>query len=473
MTLETLTLAFQTLILWRAAHFSALAARAVFSRLAPETPYNIPGCESCRDRGRFQCKEHGRATLGEFALLNAASFAKLQKRVAKYTRKAVRCDNGQTPGILATAPLAVPFGWSEGNRWHMDAEEMYAVRLTGALPTMADGWELLGRIDHEAAGNVVVGAREKVMPEGSRDHNGSCDHCGKVRRRSQTYALRNVETNAVKFVGRNCLADFLRDSDVDSLMAGIDWVCEPLSDDELDNLGDYPRGGSRNYVETRYLLVCGARAVREDSGFIPARAENGRESTVSRALDSFPGGGKPYRKPGIFVTPAEHTPADYQRADLALEFAKMLPGVSDYENNLKVILAAPVVNIRKHAAFAVSIFAAMDRAERAAHEARKTAARKVVSEYQGTPGQRMKLPILTIRATPSWDTDYGTQFANIMEDDNGNVFVWKTSFAVGEKGERVTGVGTVKSHEERNGVRQTQLSRCKMEDAPAETSPAA
>ena len=72
----------------------------------------------------------------------------------------------------------------------------------------------------------------------------------------------------------------------------------------------------------------------------------------------------------------------------------------------------------------------------------------------------------------SWyETQYGTMNVYTFVDDDGNVYVWKTSkdmgycvngyWQVSEKGSRLTLTGKIKDHKEYKGVKQTMLTRCK------------
>lgn len=55
--------------------------------------------------------------------------------------------------------------------------------------------------------------------------------------------------------------------------------------------------------------------------------------------------------------------------------------------------------------------------------------------------------------------DDGETYINKMKDIEGNVFIWKTGKSLSGN---VTLSGTVKAHEEYNGVKQTILTRCKV-----------
>ena len=117
---------------------------------------------------------------------------------------------------------------------------------------------------------------------------------------------------------------------------------------------------------------------------------------------------------------------------------------------------------------------------KAAEEARKAAeeaARKAISQYVGQIGERLEMT-LTLKFSAHFEVPsfagFGTDtmYVHNLVDDNGNVFVWKTSkgiytangdytYNVAEKGDKVRIKGTVKNHSEYKDEKQTELTRCK------------
>ena len=82
------------------------------------------------------------------------------------------------------------------------------------------------------------------------------------------------------------------------------------------------------------------------------------------------------------------------------------------------------------------------------------------SEYIGEIKERKRDMKVTLTASRSFDGYYGTTFIYTF-DYNENVLVWMTSSCQDiEVGEEVFLTGTVKSHDEYKGVKQTKLSRC-------------
>lgn len=100
------------------------------------------------------------------------------------------------------------------------------------------------------------------------------------------------------------------------------------------------------------------------------------------------------------------------------------------------------------------------------------------STYVGKVGDKITTEVKLTR-TSSWETSFGyrckTMYMHIMEDSNGNVIVWKTdngSLMFMPKGEehykrvdtdsKFTISGTIKELSEYNGIKQTVLTRCKV-----------
>jgi hypothetical protein len=73
--------------------------------------------------------------------------------------------------------------------------------------------------------------------------------------------------------------------------------------------------------------------------------------------------------------------------------------------------------------------------------------------------QEFKLKISKIA---NWDSDFGSVSLYVMKDEFDNVFTWKTSPKGLEKDKEYKLLGTVKDHVVYNGIKQTELTRCKI-----------
>ena len=85
------------------------------------------------------------------------------------------------------------------------------------------------------------------------------------------------------------------------------------------------------------------------------------------------------------------------------------------------------------------------------------------SEYIGRVGDKVETTV-TVKRITGYDTQFGYTIIYIMEDASGNVITWKTGTGFKEivnEGETVTIKATIKSLEEYNGTKQTNVIRCK------------
>lgn len=92
------------------------------------------------------------------------------------------------------------------------------------------------------------------------------------------------------------------------------------------------------------------------------------------------------------------------------------------------------------------------------------------SEYVGEIGDKIEV-VVTYIHTASWENNYGGYWnsgvtnLHTFKDENGNVFVWKTSlFIEADYGTQLTVKGIIKEHSEYNETKQTVLTRCKIEE---------
>lgn len=81
------------------------------------------------------------------------------------------------------------------------------------------------------------------------------------------------------------------------------------------------------------------------------------------------------------------------------------------------------------------------------------------SEYVGNIGERLELTVSVVRNI-KLDNDYGSSNMHIMEDADGNNFVWTTSAKDWAEGSVKHIRGTVKDHRTYKNVKQTILNRC-------------
>ena len=91
------------------------------------------------------------------------------------------------------------------------------------------------------------------------------------------------------------------------------------------------------------------------------------------------------------------------------------------------------------------------------------------SEFQGNIGEKIEKELTLVKSV-SFETHftyYGeTQYIHKFEDEDGNIYIWKTSNALVEDKpiQKCILKGTIKEHSEYNTEKQTVLTRCKVKE---------
>lgn len=84
------------------------------------------------------------------------------------------------------------------------------------------------------------------------------------------------------------------------------------------------------------------------------------------------------------------------------------------------------------------------------------------TEWFGNLKDKVNLKV-TLKTIRGFDTPFGWTNIFTFEDNQGHQFIWKTgSYVEAQEGAEVTLKGTVKAHSEYKGIKQTELTRCKV-----------
>ncbi len=386
----------------------------------------------------------------------ASRLSLVQSRMADLNKRAAKI--GMEPMVLlASEPRSIV----EDLRtiWVVD------VTLIDVVPKV-NGYTFLASLEHTEAGNIILKAPagEETDMSAWGFATAACQHCSLSRNRKNTFLLRS-EAGEVIQIGRNCLADYLRSSDVERTLAMFAFVSEALLC--LDEEGQ--TFGCRGHwtVSTVDYVAAAVASVRK-YGF----RKSGSEGGSTRADASFLSGPCPMgsSKAEIEQRQAwlEGQPSEFQRGEAEAMIAWCLattePG--DYMHSLRVACALPEVNERARGLLA-SLPACYDRAmgiERAKRE------RKPNGPHFGQIGDRFDAEV-EVMFSRGYAGMYGEGTMLIMRDTAGHVFQW---FGSGEVNtiEDFSGKwylrATVKRHEQSKKTLEpiTLVTRCKLSREP-------
>lgn len=394
------------------------------------------------------------------------AIARLQDKVKRLNRRAIR---------LGQPEMVVKVGEPEPVKRRTPAGLDYTVwvadvTVEGCAPRI-NGWEVVARIEFTDAGNLV----HYVPGITDIDHRyraigNECEHCNTIRRRNDIIVIRHSDGREL-CVGRNCLADFVRTDDTESLMAYAS-IRDDLQVHDCDEDSDY-RGGRVKPMESVETILRAASICIRKLGWRSASADydDGLGCTKDDVLALlYPPIGTQGRKDWEkWIKDNDLHVSDYdrERATNVLEWLRSVePGNSNYLENLKVLAQLDHVGYDKFGYLVSAIIAYEKHCEHevACKERDKKKGQKV---YWGSPKKRERNVRATCKGIHSFDGHYGVttivRFEHRINDAEYAVLVW---FASGDRteefdlDEEYTFDATCKDHNDHETYgKQTRITR--------------
>lgn len=337
----------------------------------------------------------------------------------------------------------------------VDSETLRFVQVEASGIARVNGWEFVATIEHNNPMNVIRAFRtEYEIPERYYTSAPICEHCNSKRNRKDTYLIRNTDTGEFKQVGKSCLRDFTKGLDANLAAWYASWF------DELENANTPSLSGGY----TVYYKV---------SEVIQAAVEAVNIYGYQKSGDSWEGYQNQTTKQVVFdvlnedVAYKKHLDKGFnysregnkEKTQAILSFVASLPQEYGYISNLKVLCSNEYCQQRDVGIIASSV-ACYDREQKKQERMAKEKEAKLSSIWVGKEGERLTLNNLSVKLLTSWETLYGFTFMYQFTDEAGNVYIWKTGNIIEET--RVSLKGTVKAHGEFNGIKQTELTRCRV-----------
>ena len=303
----------------------------------------------------------------------------------------------------------------------------------------------------------------------------TCDYCKTNRKRNKTYLVVNRETGEWKQLGKECLKLFVVGIDVDAIATLESFIKEA---EEVANPSDeffYNRRA--RFVEVQRALEL-AQAATKIFGFVATRDSVGDRNVLStknivqaKILKEIG-----YQNDLLNIDSSDREKINLAVAKLTVYLESAEESISNdiialretvtelpdepYYNNLKTVLANEYVPIDK-----LGLLVSAPKAISRYYEFKKMQEEKEKlaksSNYIGEVGEKISVNFASGREVACCETQFGLLHIYEFKDVNGNIVIWKSSSSkdIPESG---TVTGTVKAHEEYNGVKQTVILRAKI-----------
>lgn len=347
------------------------------------------------------------------------------------------------------------------------------VIVTGETPRFP-GWQLVAVVSHED--DVVDVVPGEHCPRDQRDRGPICDHCGvRNARRKKTMVLRNHQDGRHVKIGTTCIGDFLGALKFNPELALnlATQLFRLVEDASADPDQDYEGGFGarvRPVAEIATILEWTGGWLQHNEWVSGARArEIDRPATRGAIADLiwppiFTGryaeeNRREYREA---KEKAQAAITDELRAEVRAAIAWIVEAAdadpeNDYLQNCATLVRSGWAVARRFG-YVCSILPAYRR-----HVGRMTEAAEsapTVNEHVGQVGDKLVLDVTLVADVRVLEIDWGTSYLHKFRDAGGRLFVtFASTRLLGRRGDAAVIRATVKGHDERDGARQTKLTR--------------
>ena len=321
-----------------------------------------------------------------------------------------------------------------------------------------NNWKFIASVQHTEKGNLIKKCCDVEVPKRYYASEPVCEHCNNKRNRKDTYIVQNIETGEFKQVGKSCLKDFTCGMSAEGIAHYISLFDELIKGECIES-GFRPT----RYIETIEAMYYIAETIKhfgyvksDDDRPTKQRAREYYEVEHGMIGGSFAKLAKEFKDEMNSVSFNANSDYSKELVNNVLTWIYSRTEDNNYFHNLKTVCSLKYITFDNFGLIA-SVFPVYDRnLEREKQKLEEQEADRK-SEYVGNVGDRITVQIEDFKIITTWETDYGLTKIFKIVDVNGNVYTWKTSGGISDDAKEI--VGTVKSHNEYRGIKQTELTR--------------
>lgn len=323
---------------------------------------------------------------------------------------------------------------------------------------IVNNWKFIASVEHTEKGNIIKRCCDIEVPEKYYTSMPICEHCNSKRNRKDTYIIQNTETGEFKQVGKSCLKDFTCGMSAEGIACYISLFDELIKGENIES-GFHPAMYIEKVKAMRYI----AETIKH-FGYVKAddiRPTKERAKQYYKVDCGFLNGiyAKEFKEEMDSVSFDADSDYSKELVNNVLTWIDKQTEDNNYFHNLKTVCNLDYITFDNFGLLA-SAFPAYNRSLEKEKQRLKEQEAVKESEYVGNIGDRIIVHIAESKIVTSWETLYGITKIYKFVDIDGNVYVWKTNGGIAENVKEIA--GTVKGHNEYNGIKQTELTRVRV-----------
>ena len=336
-------------------------------------------------------------------------------------------------------------------------------------------WEFVASVEHTTGGNIIRCAMADVeVPKKYWTSDMYCEHCNTNHKRKYCYIVRNTKTNEFRQVGKTCLKDY---TGISAEIATAYLSLRELFEEVHEHYEDDVYDSNKNYFKIDEVLAYGAEIINH-FGYISKRkvAEAAEEDivlipTITKVNQyimadyNLIGGSERVAIKDEMDEIGFNKDSDkvITEVENALNWLKEQEATDGYMNNLKVICNMEYIEW-KHMGILISLLPTY---HKTVDDNIKSEKAKAKSEHIGNIGDKINIDCESFEllyVSENWVNSYRCVLTHVYKitDKSGNVYIWRASRGIDEIEKIIKVTGTVKDHNNYNGIKQTQVTRCKV-----------
>ena len=387
-------------------------------------------------------------------------FKDVEKKLKRIEKKCAKYGNPFVFNVIDTEIKEIIDEETKSKRYY----RFIIIEVEGTAKI--NDYECVAILENHNFGNVIRRIDTEIeIPKRFLSTDNICEHCRSKRKRNELYIIHNVKTDEFKQVGSNCLMSYTNGLNAEYIASYFDGITEleefdgfignggkcymsineaiEYSIEIIDKIGYF---NSNSYCPTKDLVGTMLYGI----GDLKNRIENLNEILRDNKINMF------FKLADFCKESTKIT------AEKIIEHYLNLKNDSEFINNVQVILKDGYVDYKN---LGYICYLSEGYFKHIQKENKKAERLKIDgnSKHFGEINIRYNdINIAKIEEIASYSTQYGVNYIYKIILESGDILIWKTSKWIDDFDIVKSITFTVKNHGEYNGVKQTEITRCKL-----------
>lgn len=330
-------------------------------------------------------------------------------------------------------------------------------------------YECVAVLENHSSGNIIRRINTEInIPERFLHTDNICEHCNSKRQRNELYIIHNIKTDEFKQVGSSCLTLYTNGLNAEYVAGYIDGITE------LEEFDGFVGNGNKYYLTVNEVIGY-ANEIIDKMGYFNSSSDLSTKSLLTNMFSMCDDMNtkiyhinKQLRDNKFFNV--EFDKSDFNKdntPDKVKEIIKYYLSLeidNEFIHNVQILLKEGYVEWQ-NIGFLVYL---PEGYNRYIQKETKRAEQRLIdekSEFFGEIGKRYREEkVYKVRILTGWETQYGYTYLYKIVLESGNILTWKsTNWYDENKLSNVDNIDfTVKNHIEYKDVKQTEVTRCKL-----------